>query len=87
MTIDEMIEALETAKEIMGGDAIVQLASQNYRSQMRYGIHEVAVGVTRDGEDEDIIDLVKGEVWIVEGAQDHERPYSVPELADVFDCC
>lgn len=87
MTINEMIDALEHARDIVGGETVVKLASSGYHGG-RFGHHrvsEVAIGVNSNEDDEQSIGVIKDAVWVVDGGQDRDRPYSVPELEDVYD--
>lgn len=82
MTIQELIDCLTMAAEELpnGMESEVKIASHNYRSMMRYGVGGVAIAdqYAEPGKsDEESI------CWIVEGGQDRDRPYSVPELEPV----
>ena len=76
MTITELISLLEEARDEVGDDAEIQLATQaSY--PLRYDLRGVYVEPDNgDGEPAD--ELV---VWLVEGQQDRNNPYDVPEYA------
>lgn len=75
MTITELINLLEEARAEVGDDAEIQLATQaSY--PLRYDLR--GLYVEPDNDDKPTDDLV---VWLVEGQQDRNNPYDVPEYA------
>jgi len=75
VTITDLITLLEDARDAAGGDAEIQLATQaSY--PLRYDLR--GVYVEPDSDDKAADELV---VWLVEGQQDRNRPYDVPEYA------
>ena len=73
MTITELISLLEEARDEVGDDAEIQLATQaSY--PLRYDLRGVYVEPDNgDGEPADEL------VLVVEGQQDRNNPYDVPE--------
>jgi hypothetical protein len=75
VTITDLIALLEEARDEVGGDAEIQLATQaSY--PLRYDLR--GVYIEPDNADKAADKLV---VWLVEGQQDRNTPYDVPEYA------
>jgi hypothetical protein len=75
VTITDLIRLLEDACDQVGDDAEIQLATQaSY--PLRYDLRGVYVEPDNDNKSAD--DLV---VWLVEGQQDRNNPYDVPQYA------
>jgi hypothetical protein len=75
VTITDLITLLEEARDQVGDDAEIQLATQaSY--PLRYDLR--GVYIEPDNADKAADELV---VWLVEGQQDRHNPYDVPEYA------
>jgi hypothetical protein len=79
MNVRELINLLEEAADQVGSDeADIQLATQAHYP-LRYHLAGVYV---EEVDDPDPADDETGRIiWLVEGSQHYEQPYSVPEDA------
>lgn len=69
VTVDQLIEALEEYRDMMGGDAEVRLMTQ-YNWPFEYKIHGITSGMDINEQDDDQGDVEDdGVVYIVEGSQ------------------
>jgi hypothetical protein len=76
VTLTELITLLEDARDEVGGEAEIQLATQaSY--PLRYDLRGVYVEPDNGhGKPAD-----ENVVWLVEGSQHTDRPYDVPDYA------
>lgn len=69
MTVDQLIEALEEYRDMMGGNTEVRLMTQ-YNWPLEYKIHGITTGMDINAQDDDQGDVEDdGVVYIVEGSQ------------------
>jgi hypothetical protein len=69
VTVDQLIEALEEYRDMLGGDAEVRLMTQ-HNWPLEYKIHGITSGMDINEQDDDQGDVEDdGVVYIVEGSQ------------------